>query len=126
MELRQVGIPIKDIHRAVTFYTSLLGYDPLAVFSDGKIAFFSLGKTRLFLDGNISQESHSGFIYVEVDDINDSITRWRQAGIRIITEPHIVFDDAQGIFDRAGKEWLAFIEDSEGNRIGVMSREATS
>ena len=123
MEIRQVGIPIVDLDRAVDFYSSLLEQEPVAVFSGGKLAFFSLGKTRLLLDGNIKPKNQSGFIYLSVDDVNQSVSQWRAKGIRIISEPHIVFDDANGIFDHPGQEWLAFFEDSEGNQIGIMSRE---
>jgi methylmalonyl-CoA/ethylmalonyl-CoA epimerase len=43
--------------------------------------------------------------------------------VTIEIEPHIVFADPQGIFDTPGNEWLAFIKDSEGNLVGLMSRE---
>lgn len=125
MELRQVAIPVGDLNRAISFYTKLLGIAPQAIFAGANLAFFPLGKTRLLLDGNIKVFHPSGFIYLEVEDVRETINECEGQGIEITSKPHIVFQDHQGTFDAPGNEWLAFIKDSEGNQVGLMSREKT-
>jgi methylmalonyl-CoA/ethylmalonyl-CoA epimerase len=78
-----------------------------------------MGGTRLLLEVG----GPSSIIYLEVDDVRSETERLRAAGVNIHTEPHIVFPDPQGVFDKPGNEWLSFIEDSEGNLVGLMSRE---
>ena len=56
-------------------------------------------------------------------EMQQKIEELKNVGIKVVGEPHVVFPDPQGIFDRPGNEWLAFIEDSEGNMVGLMSRE---
>jgi methylmalonyl-CoA/ethylmalonyl-CoA epimerase len=120
MKIRQIALGCKDLTRAQEFYEKLLGSKPLAVFSPPGLAFFDLGGTRLLLEIG----GPSSLIYLEVDDVKLETERLRTLGVKIHTEPHIVFPDPQGVFDKPGNEWLSFIEDSEGNLIGLMSREA--
>ena len=125
MELRQVAISISDLARATSFYRELLGAEPTATFPGAKLAFFSLNSTRLLLDGNISKTDQSGFVYLSLGDVREVVALLRSRGVEIATEPHIVFNDSSGTFDHPGNEWLAFFKDSEGNLIGLMSREKT-
>ena len=125
MKLRQVAISVSDLQRATTFYSELLGAEPTASFTGAKLVFFSLGSTRLLLDGNISNPDQSGFIYLSLGDVRAVVALLRSRGVEIVTEPHCVFNDSSGIFDHPGNEWLAFFKDSEGNLIGLMSREIT-
>jgi methylmalonyl-CoA/ethylmalonyl-CoA epimerase len=118
MKFRQIAIPIKDVARATEFYRSLLGAEPLAVFDPPGFAFFDMDGVRLFLDVN----ALPGYVYLEVDSVREKVEELRGKGIKISTEPHVVFPDPDGIFDEPGDEWLAFFEDSEGNQIGLMSR----
>ncbi len=117
-----MGLKAIDIDRAAAFYKNLLGAKPIAVFNPPGFAFFDLAGVRLFLDVN----SANTVVYLEVPDVRTQIEVWRAAGIKVSSEPHVVFPDPDGLFDTPGNEWLAFIEDSEGNQIGLMSREATS
>ena len=125
MELRQVAISVSDLERATTFYSELLGAEPTASFPGARLVFFSLGSTRLLLDGNISNPDQSGFIYLSLGDVRAVVALLRSRGVEIATEPHVVFNDSSGTFDHPGNEWLAFFKDSEGNLIGLMSREIT-
>ena len=120
MKIRQIAIGCKDLTRAQGFYEQLLGSKPLAVFNPPGFAFFDMGGTRLLLEVG----GPSSLIYLDVDDVRTETERLRAAGVNIHTEPHIVFPDPQGVFDKPGNEWLSFIEDSEGNLVGLMSREA--
>ena len=65
----------------------------------------------------------ASLIYLEVPDVRVAVSELRERGFRITSEPHVVFPDPNGVFDQPGNEWLAFIEDSEGNQVGLMSRE---
>lgn len=122
MKFRQIGLKAIDIDRAADFYTRFLGAQPMAKFNPPGFAFFNLDGVRLFLDVN----SANTVVYLEVADVRTKIEELRAAGIAVISEPHIVFPDPDGIFDAPGNEWLGFIEDSEGNQVGLMSREATA
>jgi len=120
MKIRQIALGCKDLTRAQEFYEQLLGCKPLAVFNPPGFAFFDIGGTRLLLEVG----GASSLIYLAVGDVRTETERLRAAAINIHTEPHIVFPDPKGVFDKPGNEWLAFIEDSEGNLVGLMSREA--
>ena len=122
MYIRQIGQYVADIERAEKFYEGLLGKKAMATFNPPGFAFFDLGGTRLFLDVN----AKSALIYLGVDDVCESVESLRGDGYKILEEPHVVLPDEGGIFDTPGNEWLAFIEDSEGNMVGLMSREVIS
>jgi methylmalonyl-CoA/ethylmalonyl-CoA epimerase len=111
----------KDIARAQAFYTQLLKQEPTAVFPNPGMIFYNLEGTRLL----IQLDGPSSLVYLSVEDVKAETERLRSQGVKIIEEPHIVFPDPQGLFDTPGNEWLSFIEDSEGNNVGLMSREAT-
>ena len=119
MILRQVAQRIENLDRAVAFYNEILGVEPVAVFNPPGFAFYKLGQTRLFLDVN----APSSLIYLEVPSVRKSIDELRARGIKVLSEPHIIFPDPGGVFDAPGDEWLGFVEDSEGNHLGLMSRE---
>lgn len=110
---------ISDLERATAFYSKLLESEVIARFEGPSFAFFDLEGARLFLDVNAPRSA----IYLEVPDVRKKIEELKNVGIKVVGEPHVVFPDPQGIFDRPGNEWLAFIEDSEGNMVGLMSRE---
>lgn len=119
MILRQVGQRVVDLERAIAFYDQILGYGPIAVFNPPGFAFYKLGETRLFLDVN----APSALIYLQVPDVRRAVENLRAQGVKVLEEPHVIFPDDDGVFDAPGNEWLAFVEDSEGNHLGLMSRE---
>lgn len=118
MKIRQIGQRITDLDRAIAFYNLVLEKEPIAVFNPPGFAFYDLAGVRLFLDVN----APSAAVYLEVDDVRAKLEELRQKGLKIHTEAHVVFPDPDGIFDEPGDEWLGFIEDSEGNLLGFMSR----
>lgn len=119
MKYRQIGLHVSNLQRAVDFYSRFLQQKPIAVFETPGFAFFDLSGVRLFLDVNAPKSA----IYLEVADVKVEMQKLQEMGIKIKGEAHIVFPDPDGIFDKAGNEWLGFIEDSEGNLVGLMSRE---
>jgi methylmalonyl-CoA/ethylmalonyl-CoA epimerase len=118
MELVQIAQRVTDLDRAVAFYEDLLGKKVAAQFNPPGIAFFLLDGTRLLLD----TAAPSGLIYLAVDDVEFSVDELRNRGIAITTEPHVIFQHTDDTLGPAGTdEWMAFITDSEGNTVGLVS-----
>ena len=122
MKFRQVAQRIENLDRAVAFYNRILGFEPIAVFNPPGFAFYDMDGVRLFLDVN----APAALIYLEVEDVTAKVEELRADGIMVLNEPHVVFPDDGGIFDVPGDEWLAFVEDSEGNQLGLMSRKPSA
>lgn len=122
MKFRQVAQRIENLDRAVAFYNRILGFEPIAVFNPPGFAFYDMDGVRLFLDVN----APAALIYLEVEDVTAKVEELRADGIKVLNEPHVVFPDEGGIFDVPGDEWLAFVEDSEGNQLGLMSRKPSA
>jgi methylmalonyl-CoA/ethylmalonyl-CoA epimerase len=123
MELVQVAQHVDDLDRAVAFYENLLGVKAAAQFTPPGIAFFLLDGTRLLLDGNVAA---GGVIYLAVDDVEFSVDELRARGVTIETEPHVIFQHTDGTLGPVGTdEWMAFIRDSEGNTVGLVSYSDT-
>ena len=119
MKIRQIALGCNDLSRAQDFYTRLLGTESTAVFNPPGFCFFDLEGIRLLLEVG----GPASLIYLEVPDVVSTVADLRELGFKITSEPHVVFPDPNGLFDDPGNEWLAFIEDSEGNQVGLMSRE---
>jgi methylmalonyl-CoA/ethylmalonyl-CoA epimerase len=121
VELLQVAQHADDLARATSFYADVLGCELIASFDPPGLVFFRLGDTRLLLD----KAAPSALIYLRVEDVRASTDKLRADGITIDTEPHLIFTDADGAFGPAGwEERMAFIKDSEGNLVGLASRNA--
>ena len=119
MILHQVAQHAEDLERAVAFYTRLIGEPPVATLDPPGLAFFRLGKTRLLIE----RGAPSALIYLRIDDVRVTVDRLRADGVAIAAEPHVIFTDDEGVFGRAGaQEWMAFINDSEGNVVGLASQ----
>jgi methylmalonyl-CoA/ethylmalonyl-CoA epimerase len=121
IELHQVAQRAKDLDRAVTFYTTVLGGELIARFEPPGLAFVGLGSVRLLLE----QAAPSAMIYLRVPDVRESVSQLREAGVTVDTEPHQIHIDTDGAFGEKGwEEWMAFIRDSEDNLVGLASRHA--
>ncbi len=120
MRLTQVAQRADDLERATRFYEMLLGQPVAATFDPPGLAFFVLGETRLLLD----RGAPPALIYVGVDDVRQRINELRAAGVEIESEPHIIFRHEDATLGPAGSdEWMAFVRDSEGNTVGLVSHE---
>jgi len=118
--LHQVAQGVTDLAAATAFYSRLLRSEPVAVFDPPGLVFFGLdGGTRLLLDRNAS----GGLIYLRVDDVRTEVDQLRVEGVEIAEPPHMIFDDADGIFADPAAEWMAFVKDPDGNLVGLASRE---
>src|SRR5918999_206066 len=119
MVLLQIAQRADDLARASAFYADLLGRHPSATFDPPGLVFFDLGGTRLLLD----QGAPSGLLYFGVDDIDATVGRLREAGVRVESEPQVIYSHDDDVLGPVGTdEWMAFVEDSEGNLVGLVEQ----
>ena len=120
MEILQVAQHADDLDRAAAFYENLLGETAAARFDPPGLLFFNIGIGRLLLD----KAAPSALVYLQVDDVAETVERVRGDGVKVVTEPHVIFTHQDDTIGPAGNdEWMAFIEDSEGNTVGLVSYE---
>lgn len=120
MDLAQVALRADDLDRAAEFYSMLLGSEPAGRFDPPGLLFFRLGGTRLLLE----RGAPSSLLYLRVPDVRARVEELRAAGVAVEGEPHVIFrhdDDALGPVGH--DEWQAFVRDSEGNLVGLVSHE---
>jgi len=111
----QIAQHADDLDRATTFYTETLGLPLIARF--GPLVFIDLGGTRLLLE----HAAPPAMIYLQVDDLDGRINELRTAGVDVVSEPHDIFTDTEGVFGGTWRvESQAFIRDSEGNLVGLV------
>jgi methylmalonyl-CoA/ethylmalonyl-CoA epimerase len=118
MALAQVAQRAVDLTRAGDFYAAVLQASPLAVFDPPGLVFFDLGGgTRLLLE----RGAPTSLLYLSVDDLDGALRRVRAAGGAVTTEPHVIFTHHDDVLGPAGHdEWHAFVEDTEGNTVGLV------
>jgi methylmalonyl-CoA/ethylmalonyl-CoA epimerase len=119
MELLQVALHVDDLARARTFYELLLGYPAAATFDPPGLVFFHVGGVRLLLDTG----APASLVYLKVDDLAGTLDRLQAAGVEVVSEAHVIFqhdDDALGPVGT--DESMAFVRDSEGNLVGLVSQ----
>ena len=119
--LVQVALRATDLDRAAAFYGELLGAEPTGRFEPPGLLFFDLDGTRLLLDGN----APSSMLYLEVPDVRRTVEDLR-GRVEVVSEPHAIFSHEDDALGPAGTtEWQAFVHDSEGNMVGLVSFEPT-
>ena len=112
--IAQIAITVDDLARAKNFYQDTLGMKFL--FDAGQLAFFKCGDIRLMLGTSEKPEPHGGTIlYYKVEDIHATHSALKQHGVEFIQDPHLVAKMPDHDL------WMAFLKDSEGNTLGVMS-----
>ena len=118
MGLVQVAQRAQDLDRAAAFYEDVLGSPPTARFDPPGLLFFDLDGVRLLLDVN----APSALLYLRVDDVAATVERLRAQGVVVESEPHVIFRHEDDALGPAGTdEWMAFVTDSEGNTVGLVS-----
>ncbi len=114
----QIGVPVKNIHRAISFYKDLLGLRLL--FNTDTMAFFDCDGIRLLLSLPEKEQFTiaSSVLYFRVDDIITSYKQFKEKGISFTDEPHVVAKMG------STETWMAFFNDTEGNTHALMSERA--
>jgi methylmalonyl-CoA/ethylmalonyl-CoA epimerase len=116
----QIAVPVRDLERAVAFYRDVLKLRLLFQAPPG-LAFFECGGVRLMLSlpEGPGHEHASSVIYYVVDDIDAAWADVRARGAKPAAagnpEPHLIARMPDHDL------WMAFVEDSEGNLLGLMS-----
>jgi methylmalonyl-CoA/ethylmalonyl-CoA epimerase len=116
--LVQVAQHAEDLDRASAFYERLLGRPAAARFDPPGLLFFDVGGVRLLLD----KGAPSALVYLGFPDVRQRVDQLRQDGVVIESEPQLIFTHDDDTLGPAGsEEWMAFIRDSEGNLVGLVS-----
>jgi methylmalonyl-CoA/ethylmalonyl-CoA epimerase len=118
MEVLQIAQHADDLPRALAFYQRLLNAEPAGLFDPPGLLFFQAGRVRLLLE----QGATSALIYFKVDDVRATLESLRTDGVEIVAEPQLIFSHGDDNLGPAGMdEWMAFVKDSEGNTVGLVS-----
>lgn len=114
-KIGQIGVPIKNVDRAIEFYKEVLEL-PL-LFNTENIAFFECNGQRLLLSLPEKDEfaNSSSVIYFQVEDIKKSVEQLIEKGVSFIDQPHIIAKMGNT------ETWMTFFKDTEGNTHALMS-----
>lgn len=118
-ELRRVGqiaVVVEDVGRATRFYRDSLGMRLLFEAPPG-LAFFDCGGVRLMLSQpeGAARAGASSIVYYDVADIHAAYDTLAARGVQFEGRPHVVAPLG------ANDLWMAFLRDSEGNLLAIMS-----
>lgn len=119
MRLIQIAQRAQDLDRAAEFYAALLGSAPQAVFDPPGLLFFDLDGVRLLLE----RGAPSSLIYLGVPDVRVLVGELEDRGVEVVEAPQVIFSHGDSRLGPKGTdEWMAFIRDSEGNTVGLVSQ----
>jgi methylmalonyl-CoA/ethylmalonyl-CoA epimerase len=112
----QIAINVKDLGRAVMFYRDVLRLTFLFE-APPSLAFFDCGGVRLMLSPPETPEHDhpSSVIYYVVDNLEAAFSGVVERGAEPVDDPHIIAKMPDHDL------WMAFIKDTEGNLVGLMS-----
>jgi methylmalonyl-CoA/ethylmalonyl-CoA epimerase len=110
----QIALTVKELPRAVVFYRDVLGLEYL--FEASNMAFFNCGGTRIMLTTAESREStYNSILYYKTDDIQSACWSLKARGVPFEAEPRMIARMPDH------ELWMAFLRDSEGNLLALMS-----
>jgi methylmalonyl-CoA/ethylmalonyl-CoA epimerase len=114
-KIGQIGVPVKDLNRALDFYKEKLGLSLL--FNTNSMAFFECNGLRLMLTLPEKEEFalSSSVIYFEVNNIKDTYELLLGKEVTFIDEPHVVAKMGQT------ETWMVFFQDTEDNTHALLS-----
>jgi len=106
---------VKDLGRATKFYNDFLGMEPTLTVPDTVSEYTFAGGETFGLYKASDGEYYQGHgTLFAVDDINAAVADYKARGIQ--------FDD-DGKIDESPVCWMAFAQDTEGNRFIVHQRK---
>ena len=113
--IKQIGIPVKDISRAVKFYQQQLQL-PL-LFQTDSMAFFDCNGIRLLLSLPEKEEyaGASSVLYFNTNNIETTYAAMNDNGVTFIDKPHIVAKMGNT------ETWMTFFKDTEENTHALIS-----
>ena len=111
----QISRTVRDIDESCAWYGEVLGVKHLYTF--GKLAFFDLGGTRLYLSAENDTPGPESTLYLRVDDIAATYAELSARGVEFEGAPHLIHRHADGT-----EEWMAFFKDPEGRFLALMSQ----
>lgn len=111
----QIGIPVKNLEKAIHFYKEQLGL-PL-LFQTSNMAFFDCNGLRLMLSlPEKEQFAHaSSVVYFQVEDIQSAFEALKNKDVTFIDQPHLVAKMGQT------ETWMTFFKDTEENTHALVS-----
>jgi methylmalonyl-CoA/ethylmalonyl-CoA epimerase len=115
-QIGQIAVTVHDLDRAVAFYQATLGMKLL--FRVPNLAFFDCSGVRLMLSIPEKPEfAHlASIIYYKVADLPGAHSALVARHVKFESAPHLVAKLPDHDL------WMAFLRDSEGNLLGLMSR----
>jgi len=117
VRLVQIAQHADDLDRAAEFYTALLERMSLARLFPPGLLLFDLDGVRLLLERN----APSSLMYLHVENVHETIERLDGLA-EVVEKPHVIFTHHDDELGPAGhEEWQAFVRDSEGNLVGLVS-----
>jgi predicted enzyme related to lactoylglutathione lyase len=111
----QISRTVRDIQQAETWYGTVLGLRHLFTF--GKLAFFDLNGTRLYLSQENAEPQSESTLYFTVPDITAAYETLKSRGVEFIDAPHMIHRHGDGT-----EEWMTFFKDPEGRTLALMSQ----
>jgi methylmalonyl-CoA/ethylmalonyl-CoA epimerase len=117
-DIGQIALTVRDLGRAKNFYQNTLGMRFL--FDAGTMAFFQCGEIRLMI--GLSEESAAiggTILYFKVPNIQAVHGVLKNQGVTFVQVPHLVARMPDHDL------WMAFLKDTEGNTLGLMSEVRT-
>ena len=115
-DIAQIALTVQDLSRALAFYRDVLGMQFL--FEAGNMAFFQCGSVRLMIGASDKPAGSGSIVYFRVPDIQAAAGLLAAQGVPLVQEPHLVARM------KSHDLWLAFLNDPDGNTLGLMSEVA--
>ena len=110
----QIATTVRDLARATAFYRDVLGLKFL--FETAGMAFFDCGSVRLMLTlPEKSGAAHSSIVYYKTADIHETTAAITAKGVQFEAPPHLIAKMPDHDL------WMAFLRDTEGNLLALMS-----
>ncbi len=117
-EIRQIGVTVSDVSKALPFYRDVLGLKFL--FSPGpNLAFLDAAGIRIMLSTpqGAGTPGHNSILYFKVSEIAAAHAAIVARGAKNEREPQL----AAKIPDY--ELWIGFIRDPDGNLVGLMEEK---